>query len=125
MSRTGRLVSVDRYQTSKALLGAAVVHLIPGLLYWPVGGITFDIHDWVRIGGFAIFILMGIGARWFPLAAAVICTTLYVLLLSFLLNNIAKWNLMVWILHATILMLLSIALFAALKQRAKPTPSVE
>jgi hypothetical protein len=44
MAKTGRLARDKGYATSKALLGAAVLSLVHGLLYWPVAGLKFDLN---------------------------------------------------------------------------------
>ncbi len=67
---------------SKALFGAAVIHLLPGLLYWPVAGLKFELNDYVRLGGFLILTAMGVVARRAPLPSAAVSCSLYLAFLG-------------------------------------------
>ena len=117
MAKTGRLVRNEGHATSKALLGAAVLYLVPGLLYWPVAGLKFDLNDWVRIVGCTSFAAMGLWARWAPLLPAIICTTLYACLLGVQAYQGLPGHPIVWILHGAIVLVLLVGLVAAIRER--------
>jgi hypothetical protein len=117
MANTGRLARNEGHATSKALLGAAVLYLVPGLLYWPVAGLKFDLNDWVRILGCAVLAAMGLWARWAPLPPAIMCSALYTLLLGVQAYQGLRWHPIVWILHGAIVLLLLVGLVSAIRER--------
>lgn len=49
MPKTFRISPTDRHPSSNALLGAALLHLIPGLLRWSIAGLNFDFADRVAL----------------------------------------------------------------------------
>ena len=126
MVKTGRITSSGRHQTSKALIGAALIHLVPGILYWSIHGVNVEIIDGIYAGGFAVFMLMAAWARWSPLPPALICAALYIPFLLLKVRDIASWHPIAWIIHASILILIAIAIAAALRppvDRAPPSDS--
>jgi hypothetical protein len=126
MPNTGRLDRKERHAASKALLGAALLYLVPGLLYWPVAGLKFDLNDWVRIVGCGLLAAMGVWARWAPLRPAIICSASYALLLGVQIYQGLRWNLIIGILHGSIIALLLVSLFVAMKQRVeRPATDVD
>ena len=62
MTQTGQLSSDNRYTTSKALYGVAVLYLVPGLIFWPINGIKFDLNDCVWIGLCVSCVVLGVPA---------------------------------------------------------------
>jgi hypothetical protein len=123
MARTGRITVAEKFLPSKALVGAAVLFVLPGLLFWPVRGLKFDLNDWVRIGGVSFFILMAIWARWMPLPASIISLVVYLLFLCMQLLRIAFWTPIIWILNGSILLVLIVALVAAIKRSRANQPN--
>jgi hypothetical protein len=119
MVKTGRIVGGGVYQSSNALLGVAVIHLLPGLLYWSLNGFNFDIDDWIYSGGCALFVLMAIWARWSPLIPSLISAALYSILVFLQLRNVGNWNLIIWIINVSILSLIGIAVYSAFTQRRR------
>jgi hypothetical protein len=125
MVKTGRIASGGRQQTSKALTGAALIHLVPGILYWSIHGVNFEIVDWIYAGGFAVFMLMAIWAHWSPLLPALVCAALYIPFLLLKVRDIAAWRPTARIIHGSILILIAIAIAAALKRPAEGAPPSE
>ncbi len=111
----------DRPQTSPALIGAAILHLVPGLLFWPVTGFQGDRSDLVRVGGTAALLALGVLARWYPLPAANTATVLYLGYLVYLAFTGMVISPLTIIVHVAILILLVLALVAALRSPAKRT----
>lgn len=125
MARTGRLTSDGRLQTSNALIGAAIVYLVPAIMYWSIRGFEFDLFAAVSLGGCALLIAMGSLARWTPLAPAIISAAIYALNLAWLWKDVPAWNPISWILHGAIVMLLIIAVASSIRhvRNAAPTSS--
>ncbi len=117
-TKTGRLARNEGHETSKALFGAAVLYLVPGLLFWSVSGPKFDLNDWVCIVGCTSFAAMGLWARWAPLLPAIISTTLYTGLLGVQLYQGLPGHPIVWMLHGAIVLLLLVGLVAAIRERS-------
>ena len=111
----------DRPQTSSALIGAAILHLVPGVMYWAVAGFQGDRSDLVRVGGSVVLLALGILARWYPLPAANTATVLYLGYLVYLAFTGMVISPLTIIMHATILILLVLALVSALRSPAKRT----
>lgn len=110
---------------SKALIWAAVIHLLPGLLYWPVGGIKFDLNDCVRIGGFLFLAAMGVWARRSPLPPAALCFSLYMVFLALQASQGLIWRPVLWVVQGPVVLLLLTALIAAAKDRAARRVTVD
>jgi hypothetical protein len=123
MPKTGRIASGGRQQSSNALIGAAIVFLVPGLLYWSIHGFNFEFNDWFYLGGFALFISMAVWARWSPLVPTLIGAAFYILFLALQVRDIANWRLITWIIHAAITVLFAIAIVAALRRDVTQTPA--
>src|SRR5262245_8443982 len=102
MPQTGRVASGGAHQSSNALIGAAVIYLVPGLLHWSIDGFRGELGDWIYAGGSAVILLMGIWARWSPIVPSIIGAVLCVAFLSLQARRIANWNLILWIINATI-----------------------
>ena len=119
-AETTRLFKKDNNSTSNALIGSAVLFLVPGVIYWSIHGVKLDLNDWVRIIGSAALLGMGIAARWTPLVPAIVCLVLYAALVGLQLVQGTATGLIVWILQGTTLLLLLIALVAAVRRRSEP-----
>ena len=124
MAATGRLVTNERHQTSKSIIGAAVLFLVPGLLSWSIRGLKFDIGDWIVILGCTLLFGMGIWARWMPLLPAIMCLAIYAGLVGLQFLRGVKLGTIAWIVEGSILLLLVIALVAALGSKSAP-PATE
>lgn len=97
--------------SASALFGAAILHLVPGLLFWPVAGISWDVNDIVRIGGATFLVVMAIWARRSPLLPVVISTVLYCGYLAMqLFQSGTISSLLPWIVQGTVLLVLFVGL---------------
>ena len=67
----------DKHLPSNAILGAAALFVVPGVLFWWIHGFRFDVIDWLRIGGTAFLVGMAVLARWRPLPPAITCVVVY------------------------------------------------
>lgn len=63
---------MDSSQSSVALFGSALLHLAPGLLFWPVVGFQHGFVDYYLVVGALFFVLLGIWAQWMPLLPSAI-----------------------------------------------------
>ncbi len=114
MVMTGTLQRSEKHTASKALFGVAVLYLVPGLLYWPVAGLKFDLNDWVRILGCVFLLTMGLLARRSPLVPVIICTVLFIVLLGVQTSQGIPRQPIFWILHGAIGLLLLVGLVSAI-----------
>ena len=109
------MIRKEQSPTSKALIGAGVLFLVPGLLQWSISGVKFDLGDWIVIGGSALLVVMGFWARWMPLPPAIICLAMFLGLMGLEMLSGIPMSLIVWILQGTTLLLLMIALIAGIR----------
>ncbi len=117
-----RIADTKPPKTSSALFGAAIVHLVPGILYWVVAGLKYDLNDAVRIGGSLLFLILGeIWARWTPLPPAVIALFVYSAYAVFqIISGPRTLPPILYVVHVSIMALLLIAVVSAGK---RPTAS--
>ena len=120
MAATGRLVTNEQHQTSKSIIGAAVLFLVPGLLAWSITGLNFDVGDWIVILGCTLLLGMGIWARWMPLPPAIMCLAIYGGLVGLQFLNGVKLGTIRSIVEGAIFLLLVFALVAALRSKSVP-----
>jgi hypothetical protein len=108
---------VKRPKTSGALIGAAIVHLVPGILFWAVAGLKYDLNDAIRIGGSLAFLILGIWARWTPLPPAVIALVVYGAYAALqIISGPRNLPLVIYIVHVSIMALLIIAVVSAARR---------
>jgi hypothetical protein len=112
-----------RNYTSSALSGAATVYLLPWLLSWPIGDFHFGAADWIVLGGFVFLGIMSFWARFAPLPPAVAGLAAYLILVWSQSPPVAQWPVLTWIVHASIVLLLLLALFSAVKRPFRAVPS--
>lgn len=112
--------------SASALVGAAVLHLVPGLLYWPVAGISWDVNDIVRIAGTAFLLAMAVWARRSPLLPVAISAVLYGSYIAMQViqgTTTSSWR--PWVIQGPVLLLLVVGLIngvRAIRRRPEPGP---
>src|SRR5437868_5464807 len=100
MVKTAQFSPGGKNQASGALVGAAIIFGVPGLLHWSIFGLNFDAFDLTIIFGCVAMISLAILARWFPKRAATTCLACYLLFLAYQFNNIT-WAGLGWIIHGS------------------------
>ena len=108
----------DKHPTSNAILGSAVLFLIPGLIYWSILGLQFDVNDWLRIGVCVFLATMAVWARYKPLAPAIVCVVVYPIMVGIQLVCGTPIGLVMGILVAATFLLLLIGLVSAVGKRS-------
>ena len=108
----------DKHPTSNAIIGSAVLFLVPDLLYWWIHGLQFRENEWLRIGGCLFLIAMAIWARWKPLPPAIICFVVYPALVVIQLYCGAPTILILGTLLVATFLLLLIGLVSAVGKRS-------
>lgn len=96
----------DKHPTSNAILGAAVLLLVPSLFVWSLWGIEWRAGDWMRIGLCGYLVLLAVWARWQPLLPAVIAVVSYpILVMGQLFFGFANWYILGMLALATLVLL--------------------
>ncbi len=111
------MLNTDKRPAQKALCGAAILHFLPAALYWPIVGLKWDINDWVRIAGVALFMLLAACAIWRPLSALAIGIVAYGLYLAALVVYGPGWQLLPWIVASSVMVVLLLG-WAGARRRA-------
>ena len=115
--------------SSEALVGAAVLFLVPGFLRWPVQGIQWNAADVFLMGGAVFFLAMAAWARWTPLLPAAIGLAVFGLYFAVQYFSggtplCSRWRWIWWILYLTIAALLFVGLTTGIRATRQPlTPS--
>lgn len=71
------MIRVDKNPVLSALVGVGVIQAFVGFFGWLSNGPWFTVLDWVITLSFAVFIALGILARWRRVWAALIAAGLY------------------------------------------------
>lgn len=107
----------DKHPSSNAILGAAIIFVVPAFLYWSIHGLQFDEKDWLRVGGCGFLAAMAAWARCQPVPPAIICLAAYVALAGLQLYLGAPNLFIVGMVLGATLLLLLIALFSAAMEK--------
>jgi hypothetical protein len=109
----------DKNPTASALFGVAAIQLLVGLLGSFMYSPQFGWFDWiVSLSGF-FYLGLALAARWVRLAAALIGVILFGIYLGYQASISAELVWRGWIVKAPIGILLFVALFYAIRDRAK------
>jgi hypothetical protein len=110
------IIRTDKNVTASALFGVAAIQIFIAGIYWFISGAQFDWIGWLITFSGAIYIALGIVARWIRLPAAIIGSVLYAAYLAFQ----AMWS-MDFIFKIPVVILLLVAVVSALKHPAAKT----
>ncbi|MBN1912270.1 MAG: hypothetical protein JW818_21295 [Pirellulales bacterium] len=112
--------------SSQALVGAAVLFLVPGFIRWSLWFIPWDTNDLILISGSVFFLVLAVWARWSPLWPAVIGMVAYGIYFAKQYHDgipiCPRWQWIFWILNATIAAVLLVGLLSGVRAtRQLPT----
>jgi hypothetical protein len=113
-------IRADKNVTASALFGVAAIQIILGLLGWFMYSAEFGWLDWVITFSGAIYIALGIAARWARFPATIIGAVLYAGFLTLQASRSVDLLMSGLIFKIPIVILLVVAVVFALK---RPPPS--
>ncbi len=112
----------DKNPTASALFGVAAIQGMVGVLGWYLHSGSFGWLDWVITFSSAIYIALGIAARWVRLPVALIGVGLYAAFLAFQALRSVGLLMSGFIFKIPVVVLLLVAVVFALRRSSAPPP---
>jgi len=109
----------DQHFSSNALLGAAVLFLVPAALDWLFRGFSLERYDIIIIGGCAILIVLAFLARRWSLIPSILSILLVGSWISWQFWLGIAWRPIDWILNVSCCLLVTVALISSIIARFK------